>query len=171
MGLFGTQTKNEKITPVTTVEPKEETFQEPPRLPKPRVGTVIAPEIVISGALRGEGIVQVEGVIEGEVELKGSIIITSTGVVKGPIVADVVRVAGRVEGNVNAKNHLRLEKQGNLIGDVTTGSLVVEDGGCLNGRCEMTKPPEDEANQEYGRQDQPDDLQFGANYNVEDEPE
>lgn len=168
MGLFSSQSKNnEKVTPVATVEPKEETFQEPPRLPKPRVGTVIAPEVVISGALRGEGIVQVEGTIEGQVELKGSIIVTTTGVVKGPIVADVVRVAGRVEGNVNARNHLRLEKQGNLIGDVTTGSLVVEDGGCLNGRCEMTKPPEDE----NSREDQPEDLQFGANYKVEDEPE
>ena len=165
MGLFGSQTKNEKSAPVMAAEPPQETFQEPPRLPKPRVGTVIAKEITISGALRRDGIVQVEGVIEGQVEMTGSIIVTSTGVVKGPITADVVRVAGRVEGNVNAKNHLRLEKHGNLIGDVTTGSLVVEDGGCLNGRCEMTKPPEDEA-----QPDQPDDLQFGANYKVDEEP-
>ncbi len=109
---------------------------------------------------------QVEGVIEGQVEMTGSIIVTTTGIVKGPIVADVVRVAGRVEGNVTAKNHLRLEKHGNLVGDVTTGSLVVEDGGCLNGRCEMIKPPEDE----NSAPDQPDDLQFGSNYKVDDEP-
>jgi len=166
MGLFGTQTKNEKSAPVMTEEPPQETFQEPPRLPKPRVGTVIAKEITISGALRGDGIVQVEGVIEGQVEMTGSIIVTTTGIVKGPIVADVVRVAGRVEGNVTAKNHLRLEKHGNLVGDVTTGSLVVEDGGCLNGRCEMIKPPEDE----NSAPDQPDDLQFGSNYKVDDEP-
>lgn len=167
MGLFSNSpSKNEKVTPVITEEPKEESSPQPLRLPNPRVGTVIAPEITISGALRGDGIVQVEGTIEGQVEMTGSIIVTATGVVKGPIVADVVRVAGRVEGNVNARNHLRLEKQGTLVGDVTTGSLVVEDGGCLNGRCEMTKPPEENA-----QQDPPEDLQFGANYKVEDEPE
>ena len=85
MGLFGTQTKNEKSAPVMMEEPPQETFQELPRLPKPRVGTVIAKEITISGALRGDGIVQVEGVIEGQVEMTGSIIVTTTGIVKGPI--------------------------------------------------------------------------------------
>ena len=49
MGLFGTQTKNEKSAPVMMEEPPQETFQEPPRLPKPRVGTVIAKRALEKG--------------------------------------------------------------------------------------------------------------------------
>ena len=55
---------------------------------------------------------------------------------------------------------------GPMLAYIVTGSLVVEDGGCLNGRCEMIKPPEDE----NSAPDQPDDLQFGSNYKVDDEP-
>ena len=87
--------------------------------------------------------------------------------VKGPINADVVRVAGKVEGNVSAREHMRLEQTGTLIGDVATASLVVEDGGCLNGRSTMTKAPDPEAElqdvQPVG------DLQFGPDYPMEGE--
>ena len=46
-------------------------------------------------------------------------------------------VAGSVEGNVVARDHLRLEKSGTLEGDAETVSLVVEDGGRLNGTASM----------------------------------
>ena len=93
-----------------------------------------------TGNLRGEGVVQVEGVVEGEIELKGAMIVAATGRVKGPVTADVVQVAGHIEGGVLARDHMRLEKTGSLEGDVTTVSLVVEDGGRLNGRSSMLKP-------------------------------
>ena len=60
-----------------------------------------------------------------------------------------------------------MEQTGTLIGDVATASLVVEDGGCLNGRSTMTKAPDPEAElqdvQPVG------DLQFGPDYPMEGE--
>ena len=32
---------------------------------------------------------------------------------------------------------LKLENTGVITGDLTTGSLIIEDGGCLNGRTTM----------------------------------
>lgn len=97
----------------------------------------------------------------------GAVIVSDTGLVRGPVSADVVRVAGRVEGNVVAREHMRLEQTGTLIGDVATASLVVEDGGCLNGRSTMTKAPEPDPElrtvQDLG------DLQFGPGYDVDGE--
>ena len=77
--------------------------------------------------------------MEGEVSLQGYVIVAATGVVKGPIQGDVIRVAGNVEGNIVAQDHLRLEKTGTIEGDVKTVSFVVEDGGHLNGRTTMVK--------------------------------
>lgn len=170
MGLFGNQPKQEvKTVPPVEVE-TEEPFEEFPSLPKPRTNTTIAKEITVSGTISGEGVVQVEGVIEGEVNLKGSVIVTTTGMIKGPISADVIRVAGNIVGSVSAKDHLRLEKTGSLEGDVTTASLVVEDGGHLNGRTTMVK-------QAPGPMPSPDsvpapeDLKFGPNYKIGSEEE
>ena len=107
----------------------------------------------------------VEGAVEGEIDLKGAVIVTTTGCVHGPISADVIHVAGSVEGNVVARDHLRLEKSGTLEGDAETVSLVVEDGGRLNGRTTMMK-------QDGTPKPRPkEDLQFGRNYKAEEEEE
>lgn len=109
-----------------------------PELSQRRDKTLIAQDLTILGALHGNGVVEVEGTVEGEIRLAGAVTIAPTGLVRGPVEADVVRVAGRVEGSIIASDHLRLEKTGNIQGDVTTTSFVIEDGGVLNGRTTMT---------------------------------
>lgn len=164
MGLFGGSSKMDmKVEPQPV--PEEEMYEDLPSLPKPRASTVITEGITLSGRLFGEGVVQVEGVVEGELDLQGSATIASTGLVRGPVTADVVRVAGRIEGTVVGREHVRLEKTGRIEGDVATTSLVVEDGGRFNGRSTMLQP-----DRELPR-DGGDNLQFGPKYRVGEEPD
>ncbi len=165
MGLFGVPTKQEPVSPA----PYEgDTFEEPfdslPTLPKAHSNTIVAKGITFAGIIRGEGAVQIEGRVEGEIDLKGSVTITTTGTVQGPITADIVRVAGEVQGSITAREHLCLERTGGVHGDVSTASLVVENGH-LDGSSTMLIPPE--------RPKEPDidvsDLQFGENYSLGEE--
>lgn len=136
MGLFGGQAKApDQMEERYAAEDQEEM----PQLPEPHTNTVIAKDLTVTGTLRGDGVVQIEGRVEGEVSLKGYVIVSPTGVIKGPVEADVIRIAGIVEGNIIAHDHLRLEKTGSVLGDVTTVSFVIEDGGQLNGRTTMVK--------------------------------
>lgn len=127
--------------------PEDEVFREeemeivPPVSPKPQPSALITKGITLSGVLRGEGIVQVEGSIDGEIDIQGSVVVLVGGSVKGPVTADVIQVCGRMEGNVTARQHLRLARSGFVEGDLTSPSLVVEDGGRLNGRTTMIPPP------------------------------
>ena len=123
MGLFGTQPKQE---PASAPLYEEEPFDELPTLPKAKNNTVIAQGITFTGTIRGEGSVQVEGRLEGEIDLKGSVVVAAGGMVQGPITADAVRVAGDVQGSITAREHLCLERTGGIHGDVTTASLIVE---------------------------------------------
>ena len=132
MGLFGKQARTEEDE---VLESAAE--QELPNVPEPPSSTVVATGATIVGTMKGEGIIQVEGVVEGEINLKGAVIVAPSGLVKGPVTADVIRVAGRIEGVVNARDHLFIERSGSLQGDFTTVSLVVEDGGRLNGTASM----------------------------------
>lgn len=157
MGFFGLQ-KAEPRTEIPAL-PKEEPVSPP--APVRAGSTVIAQGITVTGTLRGEGVIQVEGVVEGEFDLTGAVIVAETGLVRGPITADVVRVAGRVEGSIRAREHMRLEPTGSLEGDVTTASLVVEDGGRLNGRSTMLKV-EDPSPAPSAPAD--DGLEFGPGY-------
>lgn len=136
MGFFGSQREAPQPVVLEGAQPQES-------LPPAKVvGTLIAEGVAIKGIIKGEGVVRVEGVVEGEFHMDGAVIVADTGLIRGPVNADVLRVAGRVEGNVNAREHIRLEQSGTLIGDVATASLVVEDGGILNGRSTMTRPTE-----------------------------
>ena len=162
MGFFGMQKAEQMIEPPAA----EERFEEKPALPRAN-STVIAQGVTIKGTLRGEGVVQVEGVVEGEFDLTGAVIVAESGLIRGPIKADGVRVAGRVEGSVDAREHMRLEPTGSLDGDVTTASLVVEDGGILNGRCTTTKLPVPEL--ELQRVKGSTALEFGPEFDLEEE--
>lgn len=164
MGFFGMQ-KVESPADVPAL-PKDEPVNTPPT---PRAGsTVVAQGITFAGVLRGEGVVQVEGVVEGEFDLTGAVIVAESGLIRGPVAADVVRVAGRVEGDVHAREHMRLESTGSLDGDVTTASLVVEDGGILNGRCTTIKPQPALETELQGAQ-RPSELQFGPEFDLDEE--
>lgn len=161
MGLFGTQPKQE---PASAPLYEEEPFDELPTLPKAKNNTVIAQGITFTGVIRGEGNVQVEGRLDGEIDLKGGVVVAAGGMVQGPITADSVRVAGDVQGSITAREHLCLERTGGIHGDVTTASLIVENGR-LDGSSTMLTPPERPYEPEIVSQD----LRFGDSYRPEDE--
>ena len=164
MGFFGMAKSEPRVETPVVVKAEEEL----PAIPAPSRGagsTVIAEGITISGTLSGEGVIQVEGIVVGKIELTGAVIVSETGLIRGPIQADVVRVSGRVEGSVIAREHTRLEATGSMEGDVSTASLVVEDGGSLNGRCTMLKPPAPE--EDLTDVSAPDDLRFGPGFDLD----
>lgn len=101
--------------------------------------TSIAEDMTASGTLSGSGTLLVEGTVVGKIKLNGAVTVAGTGIVKGPIEADTVRIAGRVEGDITARTKLLLDMSGSIKGDVTTCSFTIEDGGYFNGRSHMTK--------------------------------
>ena len=107
------------------------------------VTTVITKNITISGNLRGEGDVLVEGTAIGGIDVDGTVTIVESGTVQGSINADAVYVSGCVRGNITAKTCLHLKMAGSITGDVTIRSFTIEDGGYFNGQCHMTNPGEE----------------------------
>lgn len=165
MGIFGRVPRMD-----TDIDSSEETLEEQyedlPELPEPLNTTIIAEGITLTGNLEGDGVIQVEGTVKGEIKLRGQVIVTPTGVIKGPVDATVVQIAGNMEGNISASERLLLERTGIIDGDVATASFVIEDGGCLNGRTSMMK-------RERGITPDPTAtdgaLQFGSSYTPEEE--
>ena len=132
MGLFGRPARLEDEEALVP-----EQYEDLPSLPETPSSTVIAAGATVTGDLRGDGIIQVEGSVEGAIDLQGTVIVAPTGTVKGPVTAEVIRMAGHIEGVVTAKERLLLQRTGSIEGDVTTPALEVEEGGRLNGRCIM----------------------------------
>lgn len=164
MGFFSSKPREAELE-TTIAEPKE--IEEIPSLPTPLTSTVIATGLTVTGTLEGEGVIQVEGVVKGEINLNGAVIVTTTGTIEGPVTANVIQVSGAIRGNCVAREHMCLEKTGSLEGDVTTISLIVHDGGRLNGRSNMVK--EVDAHTTAAPSAPAEDLEFGPNYKASDD--
>ena len=148
MGFFGMQ-KVDAPAEVPAV-PQEEPVSAP--APARAGSTIIAQGITFTGTIRGEGVIQVEGVVEGEFDMTGAVVVAESGLIRGPVAAVVVRV----------------ESTGSLDGDVTTASLVVEDGGILNGRCTTVKP-QPALEPDLGKVSGGGALEFGPEFELDEE--
>lgn len=98
----------------------------------PKVASLIADDISIEGDLRGDGELQVDGTIRGDVSVS-RLTIGESGQVEGSIHAESVDVRGRVIGSITAKQ-VRLLATAHVDGDITHEQLTMEAGAFFQGR-------------------------------------
>lgn len=85
--------------------------------------------------IAGQNSLRIEGTVEGTITSEGEVFIAPTGLVKGTIFAKHLIVTGRVEGTFRISECLEIHGTGWVEGDVELGSLVVDEGGTLQGNC------------------------------------
>ena len=79
--------------------------------------------------------------VEGSIESKDNkIIIGPNGRVQANIYACDVVILGHVRGNVEASNKVDLQKDSNLVGDITTSRISMEEGALFQGRIDSLRP-------------------------------
>ncbi len=99
-----------------------------------RVTSVLGGGITWQGSLRGSGGVRIEGAFEGEITLRGLLVIGETGRVSCPEVrANTVIVGGALRGNVTAEK-IEIRSTGRVWGDVRTVAFATEEGAFLRGQ-------------------------------------
>ncbi len=105
--------------------------------PVERVTSVLGPGINWQGNLRGSGGVRIEGAYEGEIAIRGMVVIGETGrVTCENLRANTVIVAGAVHGNITAEK-LEIRATGRVWGDVTVTAFATEEGAFLRGQVRM----------------------------------
>jgi len=124
------------------------------RKPAPLV-TYLSKASEFQGILHAEGILRIDGIVHGTVEVQGDLEIFETGLVEGPEVrAHNLIVHGVLKARVFAEGKLTLSRTARLEGDVVAGSLEIEVGAVYTGYIETqgTKnlPPSRELPELYG---------------------
>lgn len=105
--------------------------------PTERVTSVLGPGIIWKGNLRGSGGVRIEGAFEGDITLRGLVVIGETGrVTCDNLRANSVIVAGTVNGCITAEK-LDIRSTGRVWGDVVVVALSTEEGAFLRGQVRM----------------------------------
>jgi cytoskeletal protein CcmA (bactofilin family) len=102
-----------------------------------RITSVLGPGVIWHGSITGSGGVRIEGAFEGEIALRGLLVVGETGrVTCNNVRANAVIVAGAVRGNITAQK-LEIRSSGRVWGDVITTAFVTDDGAFLRGQIRM----------------------------------
>jgi cytoskeletal protein CcmA (bactofilin family) len=107
-----------------------------------RITSVLGSGVIWHGSINGSGGVRIEGAFEGEIALRGMLVVGETGRVTCPNVrANTVIVAGAVRGNITTQK-LEIRASGRVWGDVVTTAFVTEEGAFLRGQIRMEETVE-----------------------------
>ena len=102
----------------------------------PAIHSLLGKEVTFKGEIHtGTRSFRVEGIVEGTIHSTGEVSIAPGGLVRGSIFAKHLVVTGRAEGTMKITDCLEIHGTGYVEGDVEVGSLVVDEGGTLQGVC------------------------------------
>ncbi len=128
MGIFGGKPKD-SVTPRA----------EPSRAPAPAAGglSIIGVGMTVRGDLESNGVVKVEGTIDGNVKARSQVLVAKGGVVRGDIETAEAVVGGTVMGSIRSGDRVEIQAGAAVEGDITTVRIAVAEGGSLNGIIRM----------------------------------
>jgi len=108
------------------------------------VNTVIGEGTTLKGDVKVEGSIEVDGDYEGTIDATDTLIVGPSGKVDGDATVANAVIGGHMYGNVFASGKIELRRGSQLLGDIKTRGLVIEDGVVFQGNCQMgdvVEPP------------------------------
>ena len=104
--------------------------------------TVINDGCKITGVVSGTGSYLINGEIDGDCEVDGTVTLAKDGFWKGTIQATDVIVAGNVEGDIIAEGKVEVTDTARISGTVSGEAIAVAEGAVVEGVMKTTGPAE-----------------------------
>ena len=102
--------------------------------------TIISEGCKISGILTGSGNYLINGEIDGDCDLEGTVTLATNGLWKGTIKANDIIVAGHVEGDIIAATKVEITETARISGTVSGEAIAVAEGAVVEGIMQTTGP-------------------------------
>jgi cytoskeletal protein CcmA (bactofilin family) len=93
-------------------------------------------EVIFSGVLK------VDGLLKGNIRsAEGTLVLTEQGRVEADIDVRIALINGHVEGNIRASEHVVLDRNARVVGNIHTASLTIRDGAWFEGKSFLIHQP------------------------------
>jgi cytoskeletal protein CcmA (bactofilin family) len=105
--------------------------------------TMLGSSVVLKGELSGDEDLTIDGQFDGTINLKDNCLtIGQHGQVKADVSARQVIISGKLTGKVNARDKVEIHKTGNVVGDLVTMGVAIEEGAYFKGSIEILREEE-----------------------------
>jgi len=100
--------------------------------------TMIGSTVVIDGNITSAEDLIIEGKVSGTIAATGhEVTVGQAGQLKANINAKIVRIEGKVEGDISGGEKVIISKTGNVLGNIDAPRVTLEDGAKFKGSIEM----------------------------------
>lgn len=99
------------------------------------INTIIGAGSAVSGDIKANGFIRVDGDIDGNLDSTGNVIVGNKARINGNINALSSVVGGIVVGDIYAPNGIKLLSSSAVIGDIYTKNLEIEENVIFHGHC------------------------------------
>ena len=110
------------------------------------INTIIGKGSAISGNMKVNGFIRIDGDIDGNLETDGNVIVGENARIRGDLTAKSVIIGGIIKGNITANESVKILADAAVIGDVISRKVQVDGSAIIHGHCISIK---DEA--EFGK--------------------
>ncbi len=101
-------------------------------------GTLISEGCKIKGEITGRGNFMINGEIDGQCDIEGTVTVAKDGFWRGTIKADSIIVTGTVEGEIQASDAVEIGDTARVSGSISGASIAVAEGAIVEGEMQTT---------------------------------
>jgi cytoskeletal protein CcmA (bactofilin family) len=116
--------------------------------------TIVGQGAKLEGTVVSAGSLRIDGQVKGQVNADGDVMLSPQSSVEADIRAQNVSVAGKFKGSIVVKGRAEINRGGRVDGNVTSKTLVVEEGAIFQGQSIMDQQTQ-QASQGGGQPPQP----------------
>ncbi len=105
---------------------------------------VLGKTTTIRGRISGDGDLRVEGTVQGDIAVRGDVVIAAGAEVTADVQAGSIAVEGALEGDIHANEAVTIRTNARVKGAIVGSRLEIEEGASVSGRFEaqFDLPPE-----------------------------
>ena len=103
-----------------------------------RSTSYLGPGLQIKGEITGNEDLKLDSRVEGLVSIGGfRLTVGPSAHLNADIVAREAVISGEVNGDISAADRIEIMKSASIVGDITTGKIVIEEGAYFKGGVEV----------------------------------
>jgi cytoskeletal protein CcmA (bactofilin family) len=107
------------------------------RMAEDREVTIVGQGATLEGNVVSAGSLRIDGNVKGQINADGDVMLSPQSQVDADLRAENVTVAGRFKGNIIVKGTAELARGGRVDGNITSKTLVVQEGAIFQGQSIM----------------------------------
>jgi len=99
--------------------------------------TIVGAGAKLEGTVVSAGSLRIDGQVKGQINADGDVMLAPQSQVEADIRAQNVAISGRFKGNIVVKSKAEIARGGRVDGNITSKTLVVEEGAVFQGQSVM----------------------------------